>query len=113
MGRIEKKSNITLSRVFLKYVLAMLVGLLILGIGIILLFNLLVNGGCIYPANYAERRIEEAYETLQNAEEVTEDIIPALSQYAVFSMEGSLLNGNMSDDSFHLPCCNARYQLPT
>ena len=102
MGRIEKKSNITLSRVFLKYVLAMLVGLLILGIGIILLFNLLVNGGCIYPANYAERRIEEAYETLQNAEEVTEDIIPALSQYAVFSMEGSLLNGNMSDDSISI-----------
>ena len=102
MGRIKNKSTITLSRVFLKYVLAMLVGLLILGIGIVLLFNSLVNRGCIYPANYAERRIEEAYETLQNAEEVTEDMIPALSQYAVFSLDGSLLNGNMSDDSISI-----------
>ncbi len=99
MGRIEKKSNTTLSQIFLKYVLVMLVGLLILGAGIIMVFHLLVNTNRIYPANYAERRIEEAYETLQNADKVTEDMIPLLSHYAVFSQDGNLLSGNMSDDT--------------
>lgn len=99
MGRIEKKSNTTLSQIFLKYVLVMLVGLLILGAGIVMVFHLLVNTNRIYPANYAERRIEEAYETLQNADEVTEDMIPPLSHYAVFSQDGNLLSGNMSDDT--------------
>ena len=99
MGRIEKKSNTTLSQIFLKYVLVMLVGLLILGAGIVMVFHLLVNTNRIYPANYAERKIEEAYETLQNADKVTEDMIPLLSHYAVFSQDGNLLNGNMSDDT--------------
>ena len=102
MGRIKKKNNTTLSRIFMKYVLVMLGGLLILGIGIVLLFNLLVNHGCIYPANYAEHRIEEAYDILQKTDKVTKDMIPALSHYAVFSLDGNLLSGNVSEDTISI-----------
>lgn len=99
MGGIKKKKSSTLSSIFLRYVLIMLGALLSLGIAAILLFNLLVNTGCIYPANYAERGILEAYASIQNADTVTEELIPPLCHYVVFSANGEILGGNMPEPS--------------
>ena len=99
MGRVEKRRGSTVSGIFLRYVLIMLGFLLTLGICTVLIFNILVNSGGIYPANYAERKINEAYDLIQNADEVTEDIIPFLCRYVIFSMDGEVLRGNMSEDS--------------
>ena len=101
MGRVEKRRS-TLSGIFLRYVLMMLGLLSTLGICTVLIFNILVNSGSIYPANYAERKINEAYESIQNADEVTEDIIPPLCRYVVFSADGKVLGGNMSEDSVEI-----------
>ncbi len=98
MGRIEKRRSSTLSGIFLRYVLVMLGLLFTLGIGTIIIFNILVNIGVIYPANYAEGKINEAYDRIQNADEVTEDMIPALCHYVLFSMDGEVLSGNMQED---------------
>ena len=62
----------------MRYVLVMLLALFTLGVCTIFIFNLLVNTGRIYPANYAERKINEAYDLIQGADEVTEDMIPPL-----------------------------------
>ena len=78
MGRIGKRRSSTLSGIFLRYVLLMLGLLLSLGLCTVLIFNILVNTGGIYPANHVERKINEAYDMIQNADEVTEDIIPLL-----------------------------------
>ncbi len=102
MGRIGKKRSRTLSGIFLRYVLIMLGALFALGICIIITFNVLVNIGSIYPANYVERKIDEAYDTIQSAEEVTEDMIPPLCHYVIFSMDGKILSGNMSEDSVRI-----------
>ena len=99
MGRVEKRRSSTLSGIFLRYVLAMLGLLLTLGICTALIFNILVNLGGIYPANYAERKINEAYDTIQNADEVTEEMIPVLCHYVIFSEDGEVLGGNMAEDS--------------
>ena len=99
MGRVEKRRSSTLSGIFLRYVLAMLGLLLILGLCTVLIFNILVNSGGIYPANYAERKINEAYDTIQNADEVTEEMIPVLCRYVIFSEDGEVLGGNMAEDS--------------
>ena len=96
MGRVEKRRSSTLSGIFLRYVLAMLGLLLTLGICTALIFNILVNLGGIYPANYAERKINEAYDTIQNADEVTEEMIPVLCRYVIFSEDGEVLGGNMA-----------------
>lgn len=98
MGRIGKRRSSTVSGIFLRYVLVMLGLLLALGICTIFIFNILVNIGGIYPANYTERKISEAYDMIQNADEVTEDIIPPLCHYVVFSMDGEVLSGNMPED---------------
>ena len=102
MGRVEKRRSSTLGGIFLRYVLAMLGFLLTLGICTVLIFNILVNLGGIYPANYAERKINEAYDTIQNADEVTEEMMPVLCHYAVFSADGEMLSGNMPEDSVEI-----------
>ena len=66
--------------------------LLTLGICIVLIFNILLNSGVIYPANYAERKINEAYDLIQNADEVTEEMIPVLCHYVIFSADGEVLS---------------------
>lgn len=99
MGRIKKKGNTSLGGIFFRYVMGMLCALAALGAGTIILFNILVNTGSIYPANYAEKKINESYDTLQSAVEVTQDIIPPLCYYAVFSEDGAVLSGNMPTDS--------------
>ena len=71
----------------------------VLGICTVLIFNILVNSGAIYPANYAERKINEAYDVIQKADEVTEDIIPPLCRYVIFNADGEVFGGNMTEDS--------------
>lgn len=100
MGGI-KRSN-TLSGIFMRYVLVMLGALFALGVCTILIFNILVNMGIIYPANYAERKINEAYDLIQSADEVTEDMVPPLCHYAIFSIDGEKLSGDMSEDSVEI-----------
>lgn len=97
MGRI-RRSN-TLTGIFMRYVLVMLLALLTLGVCTILIFNILVNTGSIYPANYAERKINEAYDLIQSADEVTEDMIPPLCHYVIFAMDGEILGGDLSGHS--------------
>ena len=100
MGRI-RKSN-TLSGIFMQYVLIMIVSFLALVVCTFVIFNILINTGYIYPANYAEKKINEAYSTIQKADEVTKDMIPALSYYVVFSANGDVLSGDMTEDSIKI-----------
>lgn len=86
----------------MRYVLVMLGALFALGVCTILIFNILVNTGIIYPANYAERKINEAYDLIQSADEVTKDMIPPLCHYVIFSMDGEKLDGDMPEDSVEI-----------
>ncbi len=96
MGRMSKS---TLSRIFIKYVLAMLAALSAWILAMYIIFSIMINTGFVYPANYAERRIDEAYDVLQAADEITEDMIPPLCRYALFSMDGKLIAGDMPQKS--------------
>lgn len=97
MGKLRKSS--TLRGVFTGYVLILLGALCTFGIGMIVLFNILINTGMIYPANYAEQRINEAFDLLQNADQVTTDMIPPLCHYAIFSFDGKVRGTDLSEPS--------------
>lgn len=97
MGKLRKSA--TLRGVFTRYVLVLLGTLCTFGTGIIVLFNILVNTGIIYPANYAERKINEAFDLLQNADQVTKDMIPPLCHYAIFSLDGKVRDTDLSGSS--------------
>ena len=103
MGRVKskdkrnKRGTLGLGSIFEGYTFLMGFSLLIWAVFSFFLFNLLINAGVIYPANYAEYRISEVYEQIENASEVTEDMIPDVCRYVIFSEEGEVLSGNLSE----------------
>ena len=82
----------------MRYVLVMLGAFAALVVGIYLLLYLLVYTGQIYPANFAEEKISDAYDTIMNADEVTDEIIPSFCQYVIFSKDGERMGGNLSKE---------------
>ena len=78
MGKIKRKSQISLSLFYLKYFVYIFALVLFLAIGLLVLFNALMNDSIVYPANYAQEQAENAFSKIQQAEQVTEDIIPEL-----------------------------------
>ena len=81
----------------MRYVLVMLGSLVGLVIVAWLLLYLLISVGCIYPANYAEQKINEAYDTILRADKVTAEMIPALCDYVIFSENGEKIGGDLSE----------------
>ena len=63
---------------YVRVMLGSLVGLVIVAW---LLLYLLISVGCSYPANYAEQKINEAYDTILRADKVTAEMIPAPVSY--------------------------------
>lgn len=95
MVRIKKAKKDTLSGVFLQYVLMILSGLCALCAGVVLCFLLLVNTGHICPANQAEQDIRAAADDIRTAAVVTEELIPQLCRYVIFSADGAVRGGNL------------------
>ena len=107
MGRV-KRSN-ALSWIFMRYVLVMLGSLVGLMIVAWLLLYLLISVGCIYPANYAEQKINEAYDTILRADKVTAEMIPALCDYVIFSENGEKIGGDLSEQYEQIAWNVAKY----
>ena len=107
MGRV-KRSN-ALSWIFMRYVLVMLGSLVGLVIVAYLLLYLLISVGCIYPANYAEQKINEAYDTILRADKVTAEMIPALCDYVIFSENGEKIGGDLSEQYEQIAWNVAKY----
>ena len=107
MGRV-KRSN-ALSWIFMRYVLVMLGSLVGLVIVAWLLLYLLISVGCIYPANYAEQKINEAYDTILRADKVTAEMIPALCDYVIFSENGEKIGGDLSEQYEQIAWNVAKY----
>ena len=55
-----------------------------------------MNDRIVYPADYAQEQAQSAYSEIQTAEQVTEDIIPELCDYAVFDSDGNVKSGNLT-----------------
>lgn len=99
MGKIKRKSQISLSLFYLKYFVYIFALVLFLAIVLLVLFNALMNDSIVYPANYAQEQAESAFSKIQQAEQVTEDIIPELCHYAVFDLDGNWKSGNLTGAS--------------
>ncbi|WP_081676679.1 sensor histidine kinase [Butyrivibrio sp. NC3005] len=91
------KRSISLGSVFLRYVFGMLCLLLILGVSAVIIFDILINSGAVYPANYAEKCINDSIESIINSDEVTSDMMPFLSRYAIFAKDGEVKETNMTE----------------
>lgn len=82
---------------FLKYFLYIFVGIMLTFLLLAGAFGLMLGSDLVYPANYAEDQARLAVEVIQNADQVTEDLIPELCHYAVFDKNGRVLSTDMSE----------------
>lgn len=103
MGRViskdkkNKRGTLGLGSMFEVYIFLMGLALLIWAAISLLAFNFLINAGVIYPADYAEYRISEVSEQIKTANEVTDDLIPEVCRYVVFSEDGKVLSGDLDE----------------
>ena len=95
MGRMKKKAAVPLSLFYLKYFAYIFVSILLLTILLLAAFNALMNSDIVYPANYAQNQAAEAHDTLQQAAEITPDLIPDLCDYIVFDLYGNVESGDL------------------
>ena len=103
MGRViskdkkNKRGTLGLGSMFEVYIFLMGLALLIWAAISLFAFNFLINAGVIYPADYAEYRISEVSEQIKTANEVTDDLIPEVCRYVVFSEDGKVLSGDLDE----------------
>ena len=103
MGRVKSKDKSNkrgtkgLGSMFEAYIFLMGFALLLWAAISLFAFNLLINAGVIYPADYAEYRISEVSEQIKTVNEVTADLIPEVCRYVVFSEDGEVLSGDLDE----------------
>lgn len=95
MGRVRKQREIPLSLLYIKYLLFLFAGVIAIAVLSLLLFTSLVSSGAIYYANYAERQANASFDKIRMADKVSEDMIPELSQYTIFTIDGLVKSGNI------------------
>lgn len=95
----RKEKNISISVLYLKYILYMVISILLIFIIGLCVIDALIVLGMVYPANYAEKQIKSVQDKIENASDITEELIPDLCQYVVFSLDGTIKSGNISKNN--------------
>lgn len=92
---MEVKQKITLQSVFWRFLFwfCTLAGGNILIF--LVVFLLLPSMGIVFPANYGENKLEENRDKIENVRIVSEELIPEVCRYGVFSTDGVFLYGNI------------------
>lgn len=94
-----KEKSISISIFYLKYIMYMIISILLICVIDFLFFYVLINLGLVYPANYAEKQIKNAQGMIEDADTITEDLIPDLCQYVVFGLDGNVKAANMGENN--------------
>lgn len=94
-----KEKSISISIFYLKYIMYMIISILLICIIDFLFFYVLINLGLVYPANYAEKQIKNVQGMIEDADTITEDLIPDLCQYVVFGLDGNVKAANMGENN--------------
>ncbi|MBG9455264.1 histidine kinase [Lysinibacillus sphaericus] len=97
METVKPAKGTRLHTFFLRYLLFLSLGTILLVALLIGLTMFALSTNIILPANYAEAQISSSRDRIASSSTVTADMIPDLVDYAVFSKEGKLLAGNLSE----------------
>ncbi|MFE3577311.1 sensor histidine kinase [Lysinibacillus sp. NPDC059133] len=97
METIKPTKGTRLHTFFLRYLLFLSLGTILLVVLLIGLTMFALSTNFILPANYAETQISLSRDRIASSSSVTADMIPNLVDYAVFSKEGKFLAGNLSE----------------
>lgn len=98
METIKSTKGTRLHTFFLRYLLFLCLGTILLVLLLLALFFYLFSTEFILPANYEETQISLSKERIASSSSVTADIIPDLVDYVVFSDKGKFMSGNLSEN---------------
>lgn len=97
MGCMTKKTKreISLGLFYLKYFGYLFGSIALIALFVACAFIVMWSNEGIYPASYAQEQVERAAPDIEQAEMVTQELIPELCRYVVFDEEGAVLGGNL------------------
>ena len=93
------KKQKSISKIFASYIVIFCIIAVILMIFDLGLFAIGFSSGVILPANYYEQQIEQHRNDIAQAEDV-KSLIPKECNYAVYDLEGNVLQGNASEEKY-------------
>lgn len=88
-----------LHSIFLRYMFIVAAGILLLGAVNLGLYTLATSTGFVIPATEVEHRVTTAKEKIQADNRFSENDIPACCDYALFSSDGSFLQGTLTQEN--------------
>ena len=91
------KREKSISKIFAIYIIIFCIVVAILIVSDSALFLVAADRGFILPANYYEQQIEKYRDDIAKAQDVSK-IIPKECDYAVYNLEGKMLQGNFSEE---------------
>jgi two-component system, OmpR family, lantibiotic biosynthesis sensor histidine kinase NisK/SpaK len=97
MEAVKKQKSI--SKIFASYIVIFCITAVILMMFDLGLFTIGFSSGVILQANYYEKQIEQHRNDIAQAEDV-KSLIPKECDYAVYDLEGNVLQGNASEEKY-------------
>lgn len=92
---MSRQKNI--GRIFACYIICFCATTIVAAIFIFVLFGFMIQKKIILPANYYEQYIEQKRSAIATAADV-KSLIPQECKYAVYNLEGKLVQGNVSEE---------------
>lgn len=87
---------VPMKRQIMFYILRLVLGLIIVGMGWLFTTNILICANIVIPANYSENILKENNAKLSVLDKVTSDFLPIGCEFAVFDLNNNKKYGNMS-----------------
>ena len=96
---LRRGHKIGLWGMFLKYLLTLFIGIVLLGSFYIVVFSFAMNNGVILPANYAEKQIAKNKEAIIRSNPFDNSLIPHTCNYGLFDKSYNYLEGNFDNST--------------
>lgn len=87
---------ISMKRQLMFYIIRLVLGIVILGVGWLVITNLLIYSNIVIPANYSEGVLNENKVKLSNLDKVTSEYLPRGCEFIVLNLDNNKKYGNMS-----------------
>lgn len=98
VAKVQRARKTTkLRTIFLGYLVMFCIGTIALALFLVLIFYILMSCGAILPANYAENQVREDKTIIEAGKTLQSDSRQKLYKYALFTSEGLLIEGNLSE----------------
>lgn len=85
-----------MKRQLMFYIIRLVLGIVILGVGWLVITNLLIYSNIVIPANYSESILNENKVKLSNLDKITSNHLPKGCEFVVFDLDNNKKYGNMS-----------------